>query len=111
MVSWTRGRTAAAGDKTSTSDKPVECIHPDNLPKADKDNVAVALVAMVDRSAAHADVNEGLHMNLSELGKDPWFKKLIPGLEKLANKYHIGNYVIVRDTNKKVFESMPLYAR
>ncbi|KAL1762667.1 phosphatidylserine decarboxylase-domain-containing protein, partial [Schizophyllum commune] len=35
----------------------------------------------------------------------------IPWLERLAAKYHVGNYVIVRETGERVFEYMPLYAR
>ena len=26
-------------------------------------------------------------------------------------KYHVGNFVIVRETGEKIFESMPIYAR
>jgi phosphatidylserine decarboxylase len=29
----------------------------------------------------------------------------------LANKYHFGNYVAIRGTNEKLFESMPIYER
>jgi phosphatidylserine decarboxylase len=92
--------------------KPVEQIHPDNLPNVSKDKVAVALTALVDRSATHpADVDQGLYMKLTDIRKGHWFHKLIPGLENLAAKYHTGNFVIVRDTNEKIFELMPLYAR
>jgi len=106
LTFWKRGRT-----EKEAPEKPLEKIHPNNLPKADKDNVAVALTTLVERSATHADVSEALHMSLIGIGKNPWFEKLIPGLEDLANKYHIGNYVMIRGTEEKVFESMPIYAR
>ncbi|KAI5895059.1 uncharacterized protein SCHCODRAFT_02618486 [Schizophyllum commune H4-8] len=35
----------------------------------------------------------------------------IPWLERLAARYHVGNYVIVRESGERVFEYMPLYAR
>lgn len=41
----------------------------------------------------------------------PWLHKLIPGLEKLAAKYNMGNYVKMRGSDEKFFEPMPLYAR
>jgi len=40
-----------------------------------------------------------------------WFKSLVPEIESLATHYHIGNYVLVRGTNERIFESMPIYAR
>jgi phosphatidylserine decarboxylase len=108
MVFWKRSR--AAQDKTqNVVDKPVEQIHPGNLPNVDKDKLALALTALVDRSATHSA--EGLYMKLNGIRKDHWFHKFIPGLEDWANKYHTGNYVMIRYTNEKIFESMPLYAR
>lgn len=40
-----------------------------------------------------------------------WITKLIPGIEKLAAEYHIGNFVALRGKNEDFFESMPLYTR
>jgi phosphatidylserine decarboxylase len=45
------------------------------------------------------------------IGHMHFLHNLVPGLENLASKYHIGNYVLVRGTNEKFFESMPIYAR
>ncbi|KIY45019.1 hypothetical protein FISHEDRAFT_67255 [Fistulina hepatica ATCC 64428] len=36
---------------------------------------------------------------------------MVPGLEKLAAAYHVGNFVMVREKRQLVFEFMPLYAR
>ncbi|TKA54757.1 hypothetical protein B0A53_02566 [Rhodotorula sp. CCFEE 5036] len=44
--------------------------------------------------------------------KHPWLQRLIPGIEKLAAGYHLGNYVLTRtDPPEKVWESMPIYVR
>ncbi|RDB23914.1 Phosphatidylserine decarboxylase proenzyme 2 [Hypsizygus marmoreus] len=93
------------------TDKPVESIHPDNLPDAQPDHLATALTALVDHSAQHTDVGQGIHAPMHLVFKIPWIHKLIPGIEKLAVAYHIGNFVLVRETGEPIFESMPLYAR
>ncbi|GAA5967625.1 hypothetical protein JCM21900_003229 [Sporobolomyces salmonicolor] len=42
----------------------------------------------------------------------PWLKKLVPGIEKLAATYHLGNWVTTRGDNaQKTWESMPIYVR
>jgi phosphatidylserine decarboxylase len=92
-------------------DKPVENIHPDNLPDAQQDHMASALTALVDHSARHTDVSQGIHAPMKSIMKIPWIHSLIPGIEKLAAAYHIGNFVAVRGTDETFFESMPLYAR
>ncbi|GAA5990461.1 hypothetical protein JCM10908_007382 [Rhodotorula pacifica] len=44
--------------------------------------------------------------------KHSWLKGLIPGIEKLAAGYHLGNYVLTRtDPPQKIWESMPIYVR
>jgi len=42
-----------------------------------------------------------------------WLSHLIPSdtLHKLFAAEHLGNYVIVRSTGEKIFETMPIYAR
>lgn len=92
--------------------KPVETVHPDNLPEAkDPNEVAGALEKLVDHSEKHADVKKSIHAPFHQLYNIPLVHKLIPGLEKLANDYHVGNFVIVRSTGEKIFESMPIYPR
>ncbi|KAF8892037.1 phosphatidylserine decarboxylase-domain-containing protein [Infundibulicybe gibba] len=95
----------------SGGDKPLENIHPDNLPDAQVDHLARALQALVDHSARHTDVSQNIHAPMHALFKIPWIHDLIPGIEKLAAAYHMGNFFLVRGTQEPVFESMPLYAR
>ncbi|GAA6064504.1 hypothetical protein JCM10212_001812 [Sporobolomyces blumeae] len=40
-----------------------------------------------------------------------WLKRWVPGVETIAAKYHLGNWVVVRGTGEKRWESMPLYVR
>jgi phosphatidylserine decarboxylase len=110
--------------------RPVETVHPDSLPKATHKQVAEALEKLVDQSTSHHDLNDSIHASAHSesiikvltwlrskstlslgIGHIPFLKKLIPGFEWLANKYHIGNYVAMRGTDEKFFESMPIYAR
>ncbi|OAX43191.1 hypothetical protein K503DRAFT_847325 [Rhizopogon vinicolor AM-OR11-026] len=61
------------------------------------------------------DVTQGIHGHVhhfaSVSGNHSWLNKFVPQLEALAAKYHVGNYVIIRGTNQRIFESMPIYAR
>ncbi|KAG6837363.1 hypothetical protein H0H93_010965 [Arthromyces matolae] len=91
--------------------KPIEQIHPDNLPNASPDQFANALEALVDHSTEHDDVGHGIHTPMHRLLHVRWIHDLIPGIEKLAVAYHVGNYYMVRKTREPVFESMPIYAR
>lgn len=95
----------------SNIDKPIEVIHPDNLPRAKHDHVAKALMTLVERSAKYPDVAEHLHAPMHKIQHMSWLHSLVPGIEKLAVKYHIGNYIAVRGSNETFFESMPLYVR
>ncbi|GAA5885843.1 hypothetical protein JCM16303_000077 [Sporobolomyces ruberrimus] len=40
-----------------------------------------------------------------------WLKRFVPGIETLAAKYHLGNWVVDRQTREKRWESMPIYVR
>uniref|UniRef100_A0A0W0EZ36 phosphatidylserine decarboxylase n=1 Tax=Moniliophthora roreri TaxID=221103 RepID=A0A0W0EZ36_MONRR len=93
------------------SDKPMERIEPGSLPDVEPSQLARALEELVERSASDWDVSHTTHSHPLALFKVPWLDKLVPGLEKLAAEYHIGNFVVVRDTGKLMFESMPIYAR
>ncbi|KAI8978164.1 phosphatidylserine decarboxylase-domain-containing protein [Trametes punicea] len=93
--------------------KPVETVHPDNLPAASRDPgiVAAALEKLVEHSATHEDVKDAIHAPMHLLKNHPLVHKLVPGLEQLATQHHVGNFVIVRSTGERIFESMPIYAR
>ena len=92
-------------------DKPIETIHRDSLPNATYGDVAKGLQSIISKSAEDPDVTHAIHAPLDTLTKLHWVQKLIPGIEKLAVEYHIGNYVIVRGEKEPFFESMPLFAR
>lgn len=111
--------------------KPVEKYDsPDkSLPDASHQQVADTLSALVNASdpsgpAAPADANvpgaaagdgvpDGVtaHTPIHKLSKLHALEKYIPGLENLASNYHVGNFVMMRGTGEKFFESMPLYPR
>ncbi|KZP30542.1 hypothetical protein FIBSPDRAFT_945896 [Athelia psychrophila] len=91
--------------------RPVEKIAKDSLHGVDADAAGAALSGLVDHSAEVDDVSHGIHAQAHSISHIPYLHKLIPGLEHLAAKYHIGNYVAVRGSNEKFFESMPIYAR
>lgn len=112
-------------------DAPVEKIAPENLPDADQKTTEAALEAVVNNSKAESNVSKGIHATVRSTSKIPFIHKLIPGLETLANKYHVGNYVAIRCAfdqsivpapdhwlyycdrggDETFFESMPIYAR
>ncbi|TCD65978.1 hypothetical protein EIP91_001970 [Steccherinum ochraceum] len=94
-------------------DKPIETIHPDNLPKESRHPSVAAntLGTLVDNSARHADVQHGIHAQMHKLRDSEFVHKLIPGIEKVASDYHVGNFVVDRQSGEKFFESMPLYPR
>ena len=93
--------------------KPKQQITATNLPAHTQDPAVVAesLHKLVDQSAEHADVRHSIHAPMHKLAQLPFVHKLIPGLEKLATEYHVGNYVINRETGEPFWESMPIYPR
>jgi len=54
------------------------------------------------------DVSKTIHAPAHTVPSHPWLGKFIPGLETLASEYHVGNFVINRDTGEKFFEAMPI---
>lgn len=98
---------------SNVQDKPIEVIHPSNLPPDAQDPhlTAKALNALVDNSTKHDDVQKTIHTPMYRLVHNKYVQSFIPGIEKFANQYHVGNYVMTRGTGEKFFESMPLYPR
>lgn len=96
---------------SSTIDKPIESIHPDNLPTAEHHHITKALSILVERSDIHPDVKDHVIAPMHTVKDLLWLHPLIPGIEHLAARYHVGNYVAVRGSDGKFFESMPIYAR
>ena len=98
---------------SQTSSKPIETIHPSNLPK-DSQDPAIAVAALdtlVENSTKHHDVEHGIHAQMHKIMNSHFVQNLIPGIEKVASDYHVGNFVVLRGTGEKFFESMPLYPR
>ncbi|KAI5117883.1 hypothetical protein M0805_002274 [Coniferiporia weirii] len=87
---------------------------------ADRELGSQALTAAVQNSGG-ADVTNGIHDHgdhKTEHGskRHAWLERLVPGIEHLTVKYHVGNEVALRDPTKPpgsvtIFESMPIYAR
>lgn len=92
-------------------EKPIERITKDSLPDANQGDLTSSLKALVEHSSNHDDVAQNIHTHMHIVPYVPWIHKIIPGIEKLTTKYHVGNFVMVRGTNQKIFESMPIYAR
>ncbi|KAF9219791.1 hypothetical protein BS17DRAFT_804294 [Gyrodon lividus] len=93
--------------------KPIEHITKESgLEGANEDSIAQGLTKVVENthpSQGGGDVTQGIHGAAhSHL---PFLHKVVPQLENLASTYHVGNYVIDRETGQKFFESMPIYAR
>ncbi|PCH35514.1 hypothetical protein WOLCODRAFT_156209 [Wolfiporia cocos MD-104 SS10] len=93
--------------------RPIQQINATNLPAHTQDPAVAAetLNKLVDHSAEHHDVRHGIHAPMHRLSELPLVHKLIPGLEKLASEYHVGNFIVNRATGQKFFESMPIYPR
>lgn len=100
-------------DETHVSQKPIETIHPNNLPEASRhpEVAAGALQSLVEHSIKHDDVQHNIHAPMHRLSQIPLISKLVPGIEDIATQYHVGNYVVMRGTGEKFFESMPIYPR
>ncbi|TRM57435.1 phosphatidylserine decarboxylase-domain-containing protein [Schizophyllum amplum] len=108
--------------------KPVEEIGiPEDAPDSADANAEVkeaadALVQMIDQSAAfNCAPEDGEADSMDVVAVDALFATTenydavqllrLPWLERIAASYHVGNFVIVRETGERVFEYMPLYAR
>lgn len=94
-----------------THTKPVESIHPNNTPNAEPEHILKAFEALIERSTKFPNVAEHVHAPMHTVKDLSWIHELIPGIEDLVAKYHIGNFVAVRGQSERFFESMPLYAR
>ncbi|KAK7012242.1 phosphatidylserine decarboxylase-domain-containing protein [Favolaschia claudopus] len=94
-------------------DKPLEPIHSEsnNLPGLTNEQAAQGLVSLVDHSEGHTDVSQGIHATSHTIFNIRWIHNLIPGVERLATQYHIGNFVAIRGSKEQIFEAMPIYAR
>ena len=67
--------------------------------------------ALVEHSSTQKDVRNSIHAPWHALPHLPHVAQLVPGLEKVAATHHVGNYVAIRGSDQRIFESMPLVTR
>ena len=76
---------------------------------------AKALSALTSSAASNktSDPKSHLHQPADDAASHSWLAKIFPAkaIEGLEAKYHMGNYVVDRDTGQKSFEPMSIYVR
>lgn len=69
---------------------------------------------LTDKTASHADdPKDHIHTPGNNEKAHSWFRAVFPydSLEDFENQWHLGNYVIDRQTGRKTFEPMSIYVR
>ena len=69
---------------------------------------------LTERSAAHSDdPKDHIHTPGDHEQSHAWFRAVFPydSIQDFESQWHLGNYVIDRDTGKKSFEPMSIYVR
>ena len=75
---------------------------------------AAALDSITNAAENHPDLPQShLHRPANHESAHSWLSKIIPEkrLDDLENRFHMGNYVIDRQTGEKSFEAMSIYVR
>jgi phosphatidylserine decarboxylase len=75
---------------------------------------ASALSTMTTAAKKHDDPPEAhIHAPASAAQSHAWLKKMFPTatMDALETRFHMGNYVIDRQTGEKTFETMSIYVR
>ena len=69
------------------------------------------LNGITDKSKVEADPKDHLHVPATHDKAHSWFRAVFPydSLEAFENEWHLGNYVIDRQTGEKTFEAMSIY--
>ncbi|KAL2052940.1 hypothetical protein ABVK25_006881 [Lepraria finkii] len=78
------------------------------------DASATALNALTNAAENHPEHPQyNLHRPADHESAHSWLAKVIPpnALNNLENRFHLGNYVIDRQTGEKSFEAMSIYVR
>lgn len=77
------------------------------------DATAEMLTGIIDKSEHHGDPQDHLHVPGNQEKAHSWFRAVFPynSLEDFENQWHLGNYIIDRETKKKSFEPMSIYVR
>lgn len=85
-----------------------------NLNDAGFNASAAALSGLTSAAQDHeADPQAHMHAPSDAPASHAWLSKIVPPstLDSLENRFHMGNYVIDRQTGEKSFEAMSLYVR
>ena len=71
------------------------------------------LKGITDKATQHGDPKDSLHTPATHEKSHAWFKSVFPynSLAEFENSWHLGNYVIDRQTGQKSFEEMSVYVR
>lgn len=75
---------------------------------------AAALDSITNAAENHPDLPQShLHRPANHESAHAWLAKIIPEkhLDNMENRFHMGNYVIDRQTGEKSFEAMSIYVR
>ena len=75
---------------------------------------AAALDSITNAAENHSDLPQShLHRPANHESAHAWLSRIIPEkrLDELETRFHLGNYVIDRETGEKSFEAMSIYVR
>lgn len=84
------------------------------LSKAHLDAAEQALDNVTSKAGKHDDdPRDHIHTPAAQERSHSWFRAIFPynSLEDFENAWHLGNYVIDRETGAKSFEEMSIYVR
>ena len=77
------------------------------------DATETVLNDIIDKAEEHDAPQNHLHIPSNQEKANSWFRMVFPydSLEDFENQWHLGNYVIDRQTCRKSFEPMSIYVR
>lgn len=77
------------------------------------DTTEALLRAVTAKSESHDDPQQHIHTPGNQPQSHSWFRAVFSynPLEDFENQWHLGNYVIDRQTGRKSFEEMSIYVR
>jgi phosphatidylserine decarboxylase len=77
------------------------------------DAAETVLNGITDKTKVEADPKEHLHIPSTNDKAHSWFRAVFPydSLQDFESQWHLGNYVIDRQTGQKSFEPMSIYVR
>lgn len=80
----------------------------DHLDAAEK-----GLNELTDKAGQHGDPKDHLHTPANHEKGHSWIRTVFPynSLDEFESQWHLGNYVIDRQTGEKSFEPMSIYVR